>query len=68
MAANVTIASQLPESLSTTMSAGQTIDGGTPVTSTVNEQEVVFPAVSSTSNVLVVVPNGKVDPLGSPAV
>ena len=68
MAANVTIASQLPESLSTTMSAGQTIDGGTPVTSTVNEQEVVFPEASSTSKVLVVVPSGKVEPLGSPAV
>ena len=50
------------------MSAGQTIDGGTPVTSTVNEQEVVFPEASSTSNVLVVVPSGKVEPLGSPAV
>ena len=50
------------------MSAGHTIEGGTPVTSTVNEQEVVFPEVSSTSNVLVVVPSGKVEPLGSPAV
>ena len=68
VAANVTIASQLSESLSVTMSAGQTIEGGTPVTSTVNEQEVVFPEASSTSNVLVVIPNGKVEPLGSPAV
>ena len=68
VAANVTIASQLSESLSVTMSAGQTIEGGTPVTSTVNEQEDVSPDGSVTSNVLVVVPNGKVEPLGSPAV
>ena len=68
VAANVTIASQLSESLTTVIFTGQTIDGGTPVTSTVNEQEDVSPDGSSTSNVLVVVPNGKVDPLGSPVV
>ena len=38
------------------------------LTVTVNEQEVVFPAASVTSNSLAVIPNGKVEPLGSPAV
>src|SRR5438128_8901162 len=37
-------------------------------TVTVNEQEVLLPLESVTSNVFVVVPTGKVEPLGRPAV
>src|SRR5438132_6812437 len=48
---------------------GQLITGfSTSFTVTVNEQDVLFPLVSVTSKVFVVVPTGKVEPLGRPAV
>jgi hypothetical protein len=47
---------------------GQLIDGASvSFTVTVNEHEVLFPLASVTSKVLVVVPTGKVEPLGRPA-
>ena len=56
-------------SLLVVISAGHVIAGSSvSFTVTVKLQVVVFPAASVTSNVLVVVPNGKVEPLGSPAV
>ena len=51
------------------ISAGQEIVGlSVSFTVTVNEQEALFPLASVTSKVLVVVPTGKKEPLGSPAV
>ena len=47
---------------------GQLMTGfSTSLTVTVNEHDVLFPLVSVTSKVLVVVPTGKVEPLGIPA-
>jgi hypothetical protein len=40
----------------------------TSFTVTVNVQELLFPLASVTKNVFVVVPTGKVEPLGKPAV
>lgn len=49
--------------------AGHEIVGGSlSLTVTVNEQEDLFPLASITTKVLVVVPTGKVEPLGRPAV
>ena len=53
----------------TVISAGHVIAGSSvSLTVTVKLQVVEFPAASVTSNVLVVTPSGKVEPLGSPAV
>ena len=49
--------------------AGHVIDGGcASFTVTVKLHEALFPAASVAVNVLVVVPNGKLEPDGNPAV
>jgi hypothetical protein len=54
---------------SRTIGDGQLITGfSASLTVIVNEQEVLFPLASVTSNVFVVVPTGKVEPLARPAV
>ena len=65
----VTTASHCPTSLFTGISPGQLIVGfSLSVTITSNEHVAVLPDPSVTTNVFVVVPNGKAEPLGNPAV
>ena len=53
----------------TTILAGQEMVGSSlSLTVTVNEQEAVFPEASVTVKLLVVIPFGKAEPLGRPAV
>ena len=65
----VTTAEQRPVSVLTTILAGQEIVGSSlSLTVTVKEQKAVLPLASVTVKLLVVVPFGKAEPLGRPAV
>ena len=65
----VTTAPQVPASFACMIFIGQIITGASlSVIVTVNEHDAVNLPASVTVNVLVVVPVGKVDPLGRPAV
>ena len=69
VAMNDTIAAQSPGSLFTIISPGHVIIGASvSLIVTSKLQVAVFPAPSVTTNVFVVVPTGKVLPLGRPAV
>jgi hypothetical protein len=65
----VTLLVHWPVGASTTMFAGQVIEGGcVSLMVTVKLQVLEFPEVSVAVKVLVVVPTGKVEPLGNPAI
>ena len=65
----VTGAPQIPEAILTVMLLGQVTSGFTSfLTVTVKLQGVELPEASVATNVLVVVPSGKNDPLAKPAV